>query len=271
MRAATLLGLGGLPLAALAQTTAERAPTAGLVTDLRGDAMAQLRETRRRLATDGPVFVGDRVETGDEARAGFRLGRATELRLGERARITIDRFIIDAGGTITLGAGALLVDKPPGSEAGRIRIRSSYGLIAVRGKGGRERLVPVSARARALALAARDAAAEGKGARAARWLFPSRAAAGHLTRQSLALLLKEAALAAGLDPARVSPHVLRHSFASHLLARGADLRSLQVLLGHADIATTQIYTRVLEARLKALVEAHHPLATGGLAPGPDFG
>lgn len=133
MRAATLLGLGGLPLAALAQTTAERAPTAGLVTDLRGDAMAQLRETRRRLATDGPVFVGDRVETGDEARAGFRLGRATELRLGERARITIDRFIIDAGGTISLGAGALLVDKAPGSEAGRIRIRSSYGLIAVRG------------------------------------------------------------------------------------------------------------------------------------------
>ncbi len=133
MRAATLLGLGGLPLAALAQTTAERAPTAGLVTDLRGDAMAQLRETRRRLATDGPVFVGDRVETGDEARAGFRLGRATELRLGERARITIDRFIIDAGGTITLGAGALLVDKAPGGEAGRIRVRSSYGLIAVRG------------------------------------------------------------------------------------------------------------------------------------------
>ena len=133
MRAATLLGLGGLPLAALAQTTAERAPTAGLVTDLRGDAMAQLRETRRRLATDGPVFVGDRVETGEGARAGFRLGRATDLRLGENTRITIDRFIVDAGGTISLGAGALLVDKAPGSEAGRIRIRSSYGLIAVRG------------------------------------------------------------------------------------------------------------------------------------------
>ncbi|WP_376984517.1 FecR domain-containing protein [Bosea sp. R86505] len=133
VRAAMLLGLGGLPLPALAQTQANRAPAAGLVTDLRGDAMAELRETRRRLATDGPVFVGDRVETGEDARAGFRLGRATELRLGEKAQITIDRFIIDAGGTITLGAGALLVDKPPGSEAGRIRIRSSYGLIAVRG------------------------------------------------------------------------------------------------------------------------------------------
>ncbi|MDP3257728.1 FecR domain-containing protein, partial [Bosea sp. (in: a-proteobacteria)] len=133
VRAAMLLGLGGLPLAALAQTRGDRAQAAGLVTDLRGDAMAELRETRRKLATDGPVFVGDRVETGEDARAGFRLGRATELRLGEKARITIDRFIVDAGGTITLGAGALLVDKAPGSEAGRIRIRSSYGLIAVRG------------------------------------------------------------------------------------------------------------------------------------------
>ncbi len=133
VRAAMLLGLSGLPLPALAQATGDRAPAAGMVTDLRGDAMAELRETRRRLATDGPVFVGDRVETGEDARAGFRLGRATELRLGEKARITIDRFIVDAGGTITLGAGALLVDKAPGSEAGRIRIRSSYGLIAVRG------------------------------------------------------------------------------------------------------------------------------------------
>lgn len=150
-------------------------------------------------------------------------------------------------------------------------LRPEEGLVAIRGKGGKERLVPVSARARDLALAARAEAAEKAGPRGARWLFPSRAAAGHITRQSLALLLKEAALAAGLDPARVSPHVLRHSFASHLLARGADLRSLQVLLGHADIATTQIYTKVLEGRLKALVEAHHPLAQEGVARSPDFG
>ena len=90
--------------------------------------------------------------------------------------------------------------------------------------------------------------------------FPDATRAGALTRQAFFLLLKQVALAAGLDPARVSPHVLRHSFASHLLAHGADLRSLQLLLGHADIATTQIYTHVLAERLQRLVEAHHPLA-----------
>ncbi|MFM7305330.1 MAG: tyrosine-type recombinase/integrase, partial [Alphaproteobacteria bacterium] len=112
-------------------------------------------------------------------------------------------------------------------------------------------------RARDLALAARP---EEK-AKASRHLFPSRGASGHLTRQALGLMLKEVALAAGLDPGRVSPHVLRHSFASHLLQRGADLRSLQMLLGHADIGTTQIYTKVLEERLRALVAEHHPLAS----------
>ena len=84
-----------------------------------------------------------------------------------------------------------------------------------------------------------------------------------MTRQGFGQMLKQVALAAGLDPARVSPHVLRHSFASHLLAHGADLRSLQTLLGHADIATTQIYTHVLAERLQRLVEAHHPLARPG--------
>ena len=151
-------------------------------------------------------------------------------------------------------------------------LREDQPLVAVRGKGGRERLVPISNRAREAALAARAArtggAAKPDGARPKsgrssapqRWLFPARGASGHMTRQGLGLLLKDAALAAGIDPDRVSPHVLRHSFASHLLGRGADLRSLQLLLGHADIATTQIYTKVLEERLRALVEAHHPLA-----------
>ena len=93
-----------------------------------------------------------------------------------------------------------------------------------------------------------------------RWLFPGRDPRRPMTRQGFALTLKQLALAAGLDPARVSPHVLRHSFASHMLARGADLRSLQMLLGHEDISTTEIYTHVLGERLQRLVEAHHPLS-----------
>ena len=96
---------------------------------------------------------------------------------------------------------------------------------------------------------------------ASKWLFASRAAEGHLTRQGLARELKELAVLAGLDPRGVSPHVLRHAFASHLLDRGADLRAVQQLLGHADISTTQIYTHVLEERLKQLVFERHPLAT----------
>ncbi len=141
-------------------------------------------------------------------------------------------------------------------------LRPEQPLVTVRGKGNKERLVPISARARDAVLAAAQAsnAAKPEPERKSRWLFPSRAAGGHVTRQTIGLVLKDAALEAGLDPARVSPHVLRHSFASHLLAHGADLRSLQMLLGHADIATTQIYTKVLEERLQRLVEEHHPLA-----------
>lgn len=127
--------------------------------------------------------------------------------------------------------------------------------LLVRGKGGRERMVPLSDAAKETAAAMRALqAAE------SRWLFPGRDPHRPLTRQAFFALVKQVALAAGIDPARVSPHVLRHSFASHLLARGADLRSLQLLLGHADIATTQIYTHVLSERLRKLVEEHHPLA-----------
>ncbi len=132
--------------------------------------------------------------------------------------------------------------------------RGAAETIIVRGKGGVQRMVLVSAAARSAA--ATLSAASGPG----RWLFPGRDPRQPMTRQGFALLLKQVALAVGLDPARVSPHVLRHSFASHMLAHGADLRSLQTLLGHASIATTQIYTHVLAERLQELVALHHPLA-----------
>jgi integrase/recombinase XerD len=137
----------------------------------------------------------------------------------------------------------------------RRALASDASVLLVRGKGGKERIVPLSEAAKqaAAALVVRQDSGT-------RHLFPGRDPRRPLTRQAFFLLLKDVALAAGLDPARVSPHVLRHSFASHLLAHGADLRSLQLLLGHADIATTQIYTHVLAERLQRLVEAHHPLA-----------
>lgn len=133
--------------------------------------------------------------------------------------------------------------------------------LTVRGKGGRERIVPLGGAA-ADAITAylevrRDFLTDGADSP---WLFPSRSGTGHLTRHRFAQILKTLAADAGIDPGRVSPHVLRHAFASHLLNRGADLRSVQKMLGHADISTTQIYTHVLEDRLKSLVEDHHPLA-----------
>jgi integrase/recombinase XerD len=140
----------------------------------------------------------------------------------------------------------------------RRALSGDAAVLLVRGKGGKERIVPLSDAARDAAAAL--AATMKGGAKESRYLFPGRDPRMPMTRQGFALLLKQVALEAGLDPARVSPHVLRHSFASHLLARGADLRSLQLLLGHADIATTQIYTHVLAERLQRLVEAHHPLA-----------
>lgn len=131
--------------------------------------------------------------------------------------------------------------------------------ILVRGKGGRERLVPVSPAARA-AIDEYLASVAGEARPAAKWLFASPGASGHLTRQHFALELKGLAREAGLDAGALSPHVLRHGFASQLLAAGADLRAVQQMLGHADIATTQIYTHVQDGRLREAVETFHPLA-----------
>jgi integrase/recombinase XerD len=133
--------------------------------------------------------------------------------------------------------------------------------LLVRGKGGKERMVPLSPPSRQALADYLDCRPRFLSAgRASRFLFASRGREGHLTRQRCGQLLKELALAADLDPARLSPHVLRHAFASHLLDHGADLRSVQQMLGHADIATTQIYTHVQGDRLRRLVEAAHPLA-----------
>jgi integrase/recombinase XerD len=133
--------------------------------------------------------------------------------------------------------------------------------LLVRGKGGRERVVPLGEPGRqALARYLERRGDFLPSGRTSPWLFPSRGGSGHLTRQRCGQLLKRLAIEAGLDPARLSPHVLRHAFASHLIDRGADLRSVQQMLGHADIATTQIYTHVLGDRLRRLVETVHPLA-----------
>jgi integrase/recombinase XerD len=161
---------------------------------------------------------------GLKATAGLEILYATGLRISE---------------LLALPAGALSTDA---------------AILMIKGKGGRERIVPLSDLAKTAAAALRA------GSKKPRYLFPGRTPGTAMTRQGFALLLKHVALKANIDPARLSPHVLRHSFASHLLARGADLRSLQKLLGHADIATTQIYTHVLAERLEKLVQAHHPLA-----------
>ncbi len=138
--------------------------------------------------------------------------------------------------------------------------------LIVKGKGGKERLAPLNGAARAAVkayLAVRPAFLPkrvAKGAKPNPWLFPSRGRGGRLTARRFAQMLDEAARAAGVDPAKVSPHVLRHAFATHLLEGGADLRIVQTLLGHADIATTQIYTHVTQDRLREVVETKHPLA-----------
>jgi integrase/recombinase XerD len=132
----------------------------------------------------------------------------------------------------------------------------------IRGKGGKERLVPLNAAAKSAMRDYLDALAAAGREGQSKWLFPSFGETGHLTRQHAARDIKGLAAAAGLLPERVSPHVLRHAFASHLLQNGADLRIVQTLLGHADISTTQIYTHVLEERLKGMVRDLHPLAEG---------
>ncbi len=181
--------------------------------------------------------------------------------------------LLTAAGAADSAAGLRLVALVEMAYASGLRVSELLGLkveavrrdpayLIVRGKGGKERLAPLNAAARKAIKAwldARDAARKPNTPDSV-WLFPSHGKTGHLTPRRFAQLLDQAALAANIDPARVSPHVLRHAFATHLLEGGADLRVVQTLLGHADISTTQIYTHVATDRLAQVVHSRHPLA-----------
>ncbi|MCY3982537.1 MAG: site-specific tyrosine recombinase XerD [Roseovarius sp.] len=148
--------------------------------------------------------------------------------------------------------------------------RGDPQMLLVRGKGGKERMVPLSGSARLAVqnwLEHRDRIdidAQKRGKQPSRYLFPSRGKLGHITRHRFFGLIKEIASASGVSPSKVTPHVIRHAFATHLLSNGADLISIQTMLGHSDVSTTEIYTHVLDERLKRLVENHHPLAKSGM-------
>jgi integrase/recombinase XerD len=195
----------------------------------------------------------------DQLLATARAGIAGEGAISERLRAARLNCLLEVLYATGMRVSELVA--LPASAAQR-----DQRMLIVRGKGNKERLVPLNESAKQAMrdyLALREEASSKlskKGSvKASKWLFPSFGASGHLTRQHFARDLKALAAATGLKPKQVSPHVLRHAFASHLLQNGADLRSVQTLLGHADISTTQIYTHVLEERLKSLVRDLHPL------------
>ncbi|WP_281407620.1 site-specific tyrosine recombinase XerD [Methylobacterium planeticum] len=217
-----------------AEGMAETDPSAPLAGPRRGRSLPKIlsvQEVDRLLAVAREQVTAGR---GEEARA-----------LAARARrmLCLIELLYATGLRVSE-----LIALPRAAGATRERF------LVVRGKGGRERLVPLTEMARA-AMREHLAASPSDSP----WLFPADSASGHLTRQAFARDLKAAAAASGLRPDRVSPHVLRHAFASHLLQNGADLRIVQELLGHADISTTQIYTHVLDERLKNMVRDLHPL------------
>ena len=181
------------------------------------------------------------------------------LEVGTRGHENERRDIVSRAALELLYTTGLRISELLALPATCVHVRGP--MLLVRGKGGRERLVPLSQTAREAA----DQLVHFDRDLGSPWLFPGRNPQKPLTRQGFDKILLACALKAGVDPDRVSPHVLRHSFASHLLAHGADLRALQMLLGHADIATTQIYTQVMSERLRQAVSAHHPLARKGVS------
>jgi integrase/recombinase XerD len=225
--------------------------------------LSAIRQFYRFLLTDG-VRADDPTSGIDTPRLGRTLPKM--LSEAEVARLidTAQRWPDEEGVRLRCVLEMLYATGLRVSELVTLPLAAAHRdprYMLVRGKGGKERIVPLSPPSRA-ALAAYLACRKAflRDGLASRFLFPSRGREGHLTRQRCGQLLKELALGAGLDPARLSPHVLRHAFASHLLDHGADLRSVQQMLGHADIATTQIYTHVQGERLRRLVETAHPLA-----------
>ncbi|MDA0997696.1 MAG: site-specific tyrosine recombinase XerD [Proteobacteria bacterium] len=240
----------------------------GLAPSTAARRLSTLRRFFRFVIEESGVRDDDPTSTQDGPKIGSRLpkflseGEVVRLLDAARAgkgkdgiRLTALLELLYATGLrvselVTLPASAFLRQNP---------------VLVVAGKGGKERMVPIGEPALDavqdyLSVRERFLPKSRPRPAAARFLFPSRSAEGHLTRVRFGQMLKDLAIIAGIDPKRVSPHVLRHSFASHLLANGADLRALQQMLGHADISTTQIYTHVLEERLRALVEGAHPLA-----------
>ena len=219
------------------------------------DPAAQIKGPKRRRALPGSLSEGQVDALLDAAGT---VGATPE----DRARDACLMQILYATGLRV----SELVSLPVAA------VRGDPRMILVRGKGGRERMAPLSAPARtALAawLAIRDRtddAARKAGRAPSPFLFPARGRRGHMTREGFFLLVKKLAVTAGIDPATVSPHTLRHAFATHLLANGADLRVIQTLLGHASIATTEIYTHVLDVRLRELVLERHPLAEARADP-----
>jgi integrase/recombinase XerD len=206
-------------------------PTAALDAPKRGRPLPKI------LSESEVAAMIDAVGQEDKA-AALRLGALMELIYASGLRVSE---------LVSLPLAAAKRDQP---------------FLVVRGKGSKERLVPLNETAKRALAAYLEVRSKflPRSLKASPWLFPSSGDSGHLTRQRLGQLLKDAAVKAGIDSARVSPHVLRHAFATHLLDHGADLRALQKMLGHADIATTQIYTHVATGRLAALVSEAHPLA-----------
>jgi len=243
---------------------------AGMAPRSQARKLSALRQFYKFLAAEGlraddPTATLDSPRLGrplpkllDEKEVTALIGAARAMPAGaERSRIVLLLELL-------YGAG-LRVSELVGLPLAAV-LRQAKVLV-LRGKGGKERMVPLGEPVRAALadyLAERDFFLVK--AKPSPWLFASRGAKGHLTRQRLTQLLKSLAPSAGIDPARLSPHVLRHAFATHLLDHGADLRSVQKMLGHADITTTQIYTHVAGDRLTRLVEAHHPLSKSRRKP-----